>query len=75
MLYEVITHEEIVNQFPEIAKLDLTELPETLDLISARTEFYDFPTALPQVEQSSIKLDLHRRDFTINTLALRLDVV
>lgn len=49
------------------------DLPEFLDLISARTEFYDYPTALPTVERSSIKLDLHRRDFTINTLALRLD--
>jgi len=49
------------------------ELPESLDLISARTEFYDYPTALPTVERSSIKLDLHRRDFTINTMALRLD--
>jgi tRNA nucleotidyltransferase (CCA-adding enzyme) len=48
-------------------------LPDTLDLISARTEFYDHPTALPTVERSSIKLDLHRRDFTINTMALRLD--
>ena len=48
-------------------------LPETLDLISARTEFYNYPTALPTVERGSIKLDLHRRDFTINTLALRLD--
>jgi tRNA nucleotidyltransferase (CCA-adding enzyme) len=48
-------------------------LPETLDLISARTEFYTHPTALPTVERGSIKLDLHRRDFTINTLALRLD--
>ena len=47
--------------------------PEFLDLISARTEFYDHPTALPTVERGSIKLDLHRRDFTINTLALRLD--
>jgi tRNA nucleotidyltransferase (CCA-adding enzyme) len=47
--------------------------PEFLDLISARTEFYTHPTALPTVERSSIKLDLHRRDFTINTLALRLD--
>lgn len=45
----------------------------TLDLISARTEFYRHPTALPTVAQGSIKLDLHRRDFTINTLALRLD--
>jgi len=45
----------------------------SLDFISARTEFYTFPSALPTVERSSIKLDLHRRDFTINTLALRLD--
>jgi len=51
----------------------VVDLPEFLDLISARTEFYDRPTALPTVERSSIKLDLHRRDFTINTLALRLD--
>jgi tRNA nucleotidyltransferase (CCA-adding enzyme) len=50
-----------------------TDLPDSLDLISARTEFYDYPTALPTVESSGIKLDLHRRDFTINTLALRLD--
>jgi len=49
------------------------DIPESLDLISARTEFYDYPTALPTVERSSIKLDLHRRDFTFNTLALRLD--
>jgi tRNA nucleotidyltransferase (CCA-adding enzyme) len=50
-----------------------SDLPEFLDLISARTEFYTHPTALPTVERGSIKLDLHRRDFTINTLALRLD--
>ncbi len=48
-------------------------LPQTLDLISARTEFYTYPSALPTVERGSIKLDLHRRDFTFNTLALRLD--
>jgi len=46
---------------------------QTVDLVSARTEFYTHPTALPTVERGSIKLDLHRRDFTINTLALRLD--
>jgi len=44
-----------------------------LDFISARQEFYDHPSALPSVERGSIKLDLHRRDFTINTMALRLD--
>jgi tRNA nucleotidyltransferase (CCA-adding enzyme) len=46
---------------------------KAIDLVSARTEFYTHPTALPTVERGSIKLDLHRRDFTINTLALRLD--
>ena len=51
----------------------LADLPATLDLVSARTEFYMHPTALPTVQQGSIKLDLHRRDFSINTLALRLD--
>jgi len=44
-----------------------------LDLVSARTEFYAHPSALPEVERGSIKLDLHRRDFTLNTLAIRLN--
>jgi tRNA nucleotidyltransferase (CCA-adding enzyme) len=66
-------HNSLIEQNLDFNGLDLNVLPETLDLISARTEFYDFPTALPHVEQGSIKLDLHRRDFTINTLALRLD--
>ena len=50
-----------------------SNLPTFLDFITARTEFYTKPTALPTVSSGSIKLDLHRRDFTINTLALRLD--
>jgi len=49
------------------------KLPPSVDFVTARTEFYTHPTALPQVERSSIKQDLHRRDFTINTLAIRLD--
>jgi tRNA nucleotidyltransferase (CCA-adding enzyme) len=36
-------------------------------------EYYKFPAALPVVEMSSIKLDLYRRDFTINTLAIQLN--
>ncbi len=60
--------------FVKESQLDDQEaFPDFLDLISARTEFYEHPTALPTVERGSIKLDLHRRDFTINTLALRLD--
>jgi tRNA nucleotidyltransferase (CCA-adding enzyme) len=44
-----------------------------IDVASARMEYYKFPAALPVVEMSSIKLDLFRRDFTINTLAIRLN--
>jgi len=44
-----------------------------IDIASARLEYYEKPAALPTVEWSSIKLDLYRRDFTINTLAVRLN--
>lgn len=46
--------------------------PASVDFVSARMEFYAEPTALPTVQRSSIKPDLYRRDFTINTLAIRL---
>jgi tRNA nucleotidyltransferase (CCA-adding enzyme) len=49
------------------------DMPNSIDFVTARTEFYSHPSALPQVERSSIKQDLHRRDFTINTLAICLD--
>lgn len=48
------------------------DMPDHIDFASARNEFYEHPTALPTVYQSSIKLDLQRRDFTINTLALQV---
>lgn len=44
-----------------------------IDVASARMEYYQAPAALPVVEMSSIKLDLFRRDFTINTLAVSLN--
>ena len=44
-----------------------------LDIATARLEYYESPAALPTVELSSIKKDLYRRDFTINTLAVRLN--
>jgi tRNA nucleotidyltransferase (CCA-adding enzyme) len=43
-----------------------------MDIATARTEFYPYPAANPEVEASSIRQDLYRRDFTINALALRL---
>ena len=44
-----------------------------VDVASARLEYYATPAALPIVEKSSIKKDLARRDFTVNTLALSLN--
>ena len=44
-----------------------------VDVATARAEYYEYPTALPTVEQGSVKKDLYRRDFTINTLAVRLN--
>ena len=50
-----------------------TSTHDTLDLISARSETYKHPAALPIVKAGSIADDLLRRDFTINALAIRLD--
>lgn len=44
-----------------------------LDLISTRSETYKHTAALPTVKPGLLPDDLARRDFTINTLALRLD--
>ena len=43
-----------------------------LDFVSARNETYPSPGALPSVEYGTIMEDLHRRDFSINALAMRL---
>ncbi|MDR0466067.1 MAG: CBS domain-containing protein [Deltaproteobacteria bacterium] len=44
-----------------------------IDVATARLEYYEYPAALPTVELSSIKMDLFRRDFTINAMAIRLN--
>lgn len=44
-----------------------------IDLATARIEYYPSPASLPTVEWGSLKLDLYRRDFTINTLAVKLN--
>lgn len=43
-----------------------------IDVATARTEQYRAPAALPEVQTSALRQDLFRRDFTINTLAIRL---
>ena len=49
------------------------ETEKRIDVATARLEYYEHPAALPIVELSSIKMDLFRRDFSINALAVRLD--
>lgn len=44
-----------------------------IDIATARMEYYERPAALPVVETGSLKNDLYRRDFTINTLAISLN--
>ncbi len=44
-----------------------------IDVATARLEYYRAPATMPVVEHSSLKLDLYRRDFTINTLAISLN--
>jgi tRNA nucleotidyltransferase (CCA-adding enzyme) len=43
-----------------------------VDLTTSRAERYAHPGALPQVEPAPIAVDLQRRDFSINAIALRL---
>jgi tRNA nucleotidyltransferase (CCA-adding enzyme) len=43
-----------------------------IDIATARLEYYEYPAAMPTVELSSLKLDLYRRDFTINAMAIHL---
>jgi tRNA nucleotidyltransferase (CCA-adding enzyme) len=56
-----------------VPRLGFPDSPASLDLISARSETYSQPGALPTVQRSSIDDDLRRRDFSINAMALRLD--
>lgn len=56
-----------------LAKAKKTQLPAFVDLISARRESYAHSGALPNVQFANIHDDQYRRDFAINTLALRLD--
>jgi tRNA nucleotidyltransferase (CCA-adding enzyme) len=50
------------------------ELPSgrRVDLVTARTERYEAPGALPRVLPGSIDQDLRRRDFTVNAMAVEL---
>ncbi|TYB95668.1 MAG: CBS domain-containing protein [Kosmotoga sp.] len=44
-----------------------------IDVTTARTEYYEKPAVLPNVEVSTIRKDLYRRDFSINAMAIKLN--
>ncbi|MBW1714501.1 MAG: CBS domain-containing protein [Deltaproteobacteria bacterium] len=44
-----------------------------VDVATARMEYYESPGSPPIVQTSSLRMDLYRRDFTINTLAIKLN--
>ncbi|MCH2514983.1 MAG: hypothetical protein MK134_05360 [Dehalococcoidia bacterium] len=44
----------------------------SIDVVTARAETYPEPAALPDVVPSSIKDDLERRDFTVNSMGISL---
>jgi len=50
----------------------ITDCGTKFDVATARVEFYQSPAALPTVEKGSLKMDMSRRDFTVNALALAL---
>lgn len=45
-----------------------------IDIASSRLEYYDRPASLPDVEGSTLKEDLYRRDFTINAMGVCLNI-
>ncbi len=55
-----------------LARAEIAVLPPFLDFATARRETYPRPAALPQVQPADLHADLHRRDFTINAMAVGL---
>lgn len=68
--FEVVAKHERFNTATLVFSADTKR---EVDLSTARTEFYEFPAALPTVEAAVLEHDLFRRDFTINALALALN--
>ena len=51
------------------------ELPASVDFVTARSETYAQPAALPDVKPADIKSDLLRRDFSVNALAIQISPI
>lgn len=62
---KVVTH-------PRFGTATFKRGPVSLDFVTARSEIYARPGALPTVSAGTIQDDLARRDFTINAMAIHL---
>ena len=62
-----------VHPFEEFQTAHLKIGPLKVEFATARRESYEKSGAYPKVEPASLKEDIFRRDFTINTLAVALN--
>jgi tRNA nucleotidyltransferase (CCA-adding enzyme) len=62
-----------VTTHPRFGTATVSQGPISVDIVTARSETYAEPGALPTVEPGTIEDDLLRRDFSINAMAARLD--
>ncbi len=62
----------LIKTYPRFGTATIYGDDFILDLVTARSETYEHPGALPTVQSGTIDDDLARRDFTINTMAVRL---
>jgi len=66
-------HKVNVHPFPEFGTAHLKIGKLKLEFATARRESYSKPGAYPKVEPASLKEDLIRRDFTINSMAISVN--
>ena len=62
---KVVTH-------PRFGTATITENTISIDIVTARSETYARPGALPRVKPGTIRDDLYRRDFSVNAMAVKL---
>ncbi len=70
---KILTHKRFGTASIIINSIRKNGQPISIDIATSRTEYYESPATLPKIEISSIKKDLYRRDFTINTLSVKLN--
>ncbi len=63
----------VLTTHPRFGTATLLWRNRSIDVITARTESYAAPGALPKVQPGPIQDDLARRDFTVNAMAIELN--